>query len=498
MSSETAPQSPAVAQRISVAPYRGRVLAYILSAPAALVVLGLASAWLYFWAGDLHRFTQWIAAYESLFVAQFAIYLAACYAVVRSPYKLSRTASVLTVAIVLVFAAGFRAELIGKRPYLSTDVYRYLWDGRVQVEGINPYRYVPPAPELADLRDGNIYPKINSDYAITPYPPMAEMIYAAIYWIAPSSVTAFKSAMSMFDLLTILALVLVLARAGLEPARVVVFAWNPLLIFEAAHSGHIESVFIAFLALAFLAWSHRKPSLTGICLGLATMVKFYPALLLPVFLVANNGAKDDHGEAMLWRRLPAGLLTRFNLVLCAAFVLMIALCYTPYLSVGAGVLGSLGSEFRTEGFVEKGGRYFLLALSRKAFPFSTTAFLILAALLLAGCGVWWLLRQKKNEIDVARGALALIGSYLLITSPRYPWHYAWLIPYLCFVPRVGWIYLSGATVLLYLLWYTPLEYPDVPLWLGAAVYIPAIAFLVLEWWKSRTDDELHEKEPGST
>jgi len=497
MSSETAPQPPAVSQRISVAPYRGRVLAYILSAPAALVVLGLASAWLYFWAGDLHRFTQWIAAYESLFVAQFAIYLAACYAVVRSPYKLSRTASVLTVAIVLVFAAGFRAELIGKRPYLSTDVYRYLWDGRVQVEGINPYRYVPPAPELADLRDGNIYPKINSDYVITPYPPMAQMIYAAIYWIKPSSVTVFKLAMSVFDLLAMLALVLVLSRAGLEPARVVVFAWNPLLIFEAAHSGHIESAFICFLALALLAWSYRRPSLTGIGLGLATMVKFHPALLLPVFLVANNGPKDDRGEAIRWGRLGAGLLTRFNLVLCAAFAVTIALCYVPYLSVGAGVLGSLGSEFRTEGFVEGGGRYFLLALFRRVLPLSTTAFLILSALMLVCIGVWWLLKQKKSAIDVARGALALIGPYLLITSPRYPWHYAWLIPYLCFAPRVGWMYLTGATVLLYLLWYTPLEYPDVPLWLGSAVYIPAMAFLAWKWWKGRTNEGRPEIESGS-
>ena len=490
MSSETAPQSAAIEQRILYAPPGGRVLAYILSAPAALVALGLASAWLYFWGGDLHRFTQWIAAYESLFVAQFAIYLAACYTVVRLPGRLSRTVSVLSVAIVIVFGAGFRAELVGKRPFLSTDVYRYIWDGRVQAAGINPYRYNPSATELADLRDQNIYPRINrGDYAITPYPPMAQVINALIYWIKPSSVTGFKSAMSVFDLITMFALVLALARAGCEPARVVVFAWNPLLIFEAAHSGHIESVFIAFLSLALLAWSYRRPSLTGIGLGLATMVKFYPALLLPVLLVANNGPGDDPGEAIQRRRLRAGLLTRFNFLLCAAFVLTIALCYTPYLSVGTGVLGSLGSEFREEGFVEKGGRYFLLALCRRVFPLSTTPFLILAAVLLSGIGVRWLLRQKKDEIDVARGALALIGPYLLITSPRYPWHYAWLIPYLCFAPRVGWIYLTGATVLLYLLWYTPLEYPDVPLWLGAAVYIPTMGLLVWEWWRSRTNGQ---------
>ena len=128
-------------------------------------------------------------------------------------------------------------------------------------------------------------------------------------------------------------------------------------------------------------------------------------------------------------------------------------------------------------------------MCRRFVPLPTTAFLIAAALLLIGIGAWWLLKKGKSEIDVARGALALIGPYLLLTSPRYPWHYAWLIPYLCFAPGIGWIYLTGATALLYLLWYTPLEYPDVPLWLGAAVYIPTMAFLVWEWWKSRRSRE---------
>ena len=494
MRSESAQQSGALEQRAGYVTRVGGVLACIFSIPSALVVLGLSSAWLYFWAGDLHRFTQWIAAYESLFVAQFAIYVAACYAVVRLPCTLSRRMSILAVAIVLVFAAGFRAELIGKRPYLSTDVYRYIWDGRVQSAGINPYRYVPSAEELAGLRDENIYSKINrGDYAITPYPPVAQMVYAAIYWVKPSSVAAFKATMSMFDLLTMLALVVVLARAGLEPARVVLFAWNPLLIFEAAHSGHVESAFIVFLALALLAWSYRKPSLAGIGLGLATMVKFYPALLLPIFLVANNDSREDTGTSKQRGRTIRRLLSRYNIVLGVAFVLTMALSYAPYLSVGTGALGSLGSEFREEGFVDNGGRYFLLALCRRILPLSTTAFVVLAALLLAGIGVWWLLSRKKDEVEVARGALALIGAYLLITSPRYPWHYAWLIPYLCFAPRAGWIYLTGATVLLYLLWYTPLEYPDVPLWLGAAVYIPTMGFLVWEWWKSRTNHEQSER-----
>ena len=58
-----------------------------------------------------------------------------------------------------------RLALLFVEPYLSTDIYRYVWDGRVQAAGINPYRYMPIAPELAHLRDAAIFPNINrADY----------------------------------------------------------------------------------------------------------------------------------------------------------------------------------------------------------------------------------------------------------------------------------------------------------------------------------------------
>jgi len=95
-------------------------------------------------------------------------------------------------------------------------------------------------------------------------------------------------------------------------------------------------------------------------------------------------------------------------------------------------------------------------------------------------GLMWLIRTRRDVIDVARGSIAIIGLYLLLTTPRYPWYYCWIVPFLCFIPRVGWLYLTGATVLLYTLWFIPNEYPNLPIWLGAAMYIPALVMLVLD------------------
>src|SRR3954467_15419637 len=87
--------------------------------------------------------------------------------------------------VVLGFALAMCLLLVGEEPFLSTDLYRYIWDGRVQAAGINPYAYVPADPALAALRDAAIYPHINrADYAVTAYPPVAQMFFLAVTRVA--------------------------------------------------------------------------------------------------------------------------------------------------------------------------------------------------------------------------------------------------------------------------------------------------------------------------
>jgi len=449
--------------------------------PVALFVLGAASTSLYFWGRDLHRFTQWIAAYISLFIGQLALYVVACYVVQRWSDRSTRAAKWVTVALVIFFAAASRAVLVPQRPYLSSDVYRYVWDGHVQSAGINPYRYVPEAAELSELRDDKIYPNINREDKQwrSPYPPVAQVIFLAIGRIGPMSVTAFKAAMSSFDLITILLLMLVLARSGIDPARAIIFAWHPLVVFEGAHSGHIEAVYIAFLALALFAWSSRKNALTGVALALATLVKFYPALLLPVFLVAKSEAlsakRSHHDEEPARSRFVSRVIHRGNLAMLVAFGATIVVAYAPYWDAGSNSFWFLRGYAEQEGFVQSGERYFLLDAIRKLVSIPTDVFLVFAAACLMAVAVWQLVRVKRDASDLARGALALIGTYLLLTTPRYAWYYVWLVPFLCFAPSLGWLYLTCASVLLYLVWYTPLVYPGVPLWLGAGIYVPTLA-----------------------
>ena len=112
-----------------------------------------------------------------------------------------------TIWLVLGVAVAMRLLTLTAPPVLSSDLYRYVWDGRVQLAGINPYRYLPVADELAFLRDDAVYPHINrADYAHTVYPPAAQVIFALAAVVTPG-VFGMKVMIAAFDALAIVALI---------------------------------------------------------------------------------------------------------------------------------------------------------------------------------------------------------------------------------------------------------------------------------------------------
>src|SRR2546426_1894795 len=156
-----------------------------------------------------------------LALIQSVLYLIAAWLMVRARSARS------TLIIVLVLAGIFRLSIVFAPPYLSDDIYRYIWDGRVQAAGINPYRYVPSDEALKNLRDEEIYSKINHrDSAQTIYPPVAEVIYFLTTRVS-ESVTWMKTTMVLFEALGIWAIIQLLASFSLPRQRILIYAWHP-------------------------------------------------------------------------------------------------------------------------------------------------------------------------------------------------------------------------------------------------------------------------------
>ncbi|HKS65360.1 MAG TPA: glycosyltransferase 87 family protein, partial [Xanthobacteraceae bacterium] len=230
--------------------------------------------------------------------------------------------------IVLGFALAIRLALVGIEPLLSTDLYRYIWDGRVQAAGFNPYRYVPADAALAALRDAAIYPNINrADYAVTAYPPLAEMFFIVVSRMAETA-TMMRLAMVGCEVVIVAIVIGLLRRLALPVTTVVAYAWHPLAVFEIANNGHVEALMVALMMLGvwLLVRAHRVGG--AVAVTLAALAKPYAVLVLPAF----------------WRpwdwRVPL------------AIVATILICYLPYLGAGKAVLGFLGQGYlQEEGFV---------------------------------------------------------------------------------------------------------------------------------------------------
>ena len=203
-----------------------------------------------------------IAWFIKLALFQSVLYLIAAWLIVRNRGGRG------TLLLVLLFAGLFRLSILFAPPYLSDDIYRYVWDGRVQAAGINPYRYVPADEHLQSLRDEEIYPKINRrDYAHTIYPPVAEAVFLLTTRVS-ESITWMKATMIGFEAIAIWAIVQLLASYGLARQRILIYAWHPLVIWEFAGSGHVDPIAIAFIALALLARRKNAEVATGVALAL--------------------------------------------------------------------------------------------------------------------------------------------------------------------------------------------------------------------------------------
>lgn len=361
-----------------------------------------------------------VAVYPYLFFLLFAFYGLALATVLKKP------SGPPLLGLILGFAILFRVALLSSPPVLSSDMYRYIWDGRVQVAGINPYLYPPSAHELIPLRDQEIFPHINRQEAPTIYPPGAQTLFALIATIVPDNITALKAIIILFDIGTILLILRVLKKTGVRQDRVLLYAWSPLVIFELTGSGHLEALMLPFVLLALLARMDNKSVLAGTALGIAALIKLYPAFLFPA----------------LYKRRDRG----FPL----AFGATILLGYLPYLyGAGGKVLGFLPSYFGPWEDFNVGLRHFLtLALAPLTASPRLVAMVFLTALL-AAVAVY-IGRQGRGEEFLWRGYLMVSAYLLLLPTSFHPWYLIWILPFLCLYPSWGWLYLSGAITLSYL------------------------------------------------
>ncbi|MEX1329858.1 MAG: glycosyltransferase 87 family protein [Desulfobacterales bacterium] len=361
----------------------------------------------------------------------------------------------LTGIIIFFFAIIFRLCLVPSDPsVLSRDMYRYIWDGRVQQDGINPYRYPPQADELEHLRENQIYPKINRKDYPTLYPAGAQIFFRLFYALVGSSVTAYKGIMVFFDIVTLLVLTALLRAYDFNASRIIVYAWNPLVIFEIAYSGHLEGLTVFLMVTALYLYTIHQKTPATMMLALSAAVKLYPALLLAAFL--NRGTRIK------------GITT---------FSATIIFLYLPFWGAGGKISGFLPVYLKNpyESF-NLGLKNLLMCLIPSLDYYLLSLVFIIA---LAGAGLLILLKEKK-DLDVMRYAFILVGLLMiLMPASLHPWYVVLIVPFLAIYPNPAWLIFTCTVALSYLKYTSPQGI--MPAWILLIEYLPLFSLLAAGW-----------------
>jgi alpha-1,6-mannosyltransferase len=319
--------------------------------------------------------------------------------------RLERRVARRVVVIGLILAAAWHIEFLRVPPGPDDDVHRYIWDGRLQRLGYNPYIVVPSDPAAKGMHTPETRNLNNPDLP-SPYPAGAQLFFRAVTAIQESTF-AFKVAFVLCEFAIVFVLLDVLRCTGRAAYLVLAYAWNPLLAIEVAGSGHIDIVGALLLLVSAAALVRRWRATAAVGLGLATAVKFLPVVLLPLY----------------WKRV------RIRDAALAAAV--VALLYVPFLNHGRIPIGSLGTyvqNFRFNGPV-------FAALAQVAPPQLLAELAVLVGLVTA---TW--LRRAAPEFSPDLMAWPM-AACLLCAPVVFPWYLLWLLPFL-----------TSASTLLMIIW----------------------------------------------
>jgi len=310
---------------------------------------------------------------------------------------------------VLVFGLALSAlwhfQFLRMPPGIDDDIHRYVWDGRVQRLGYNPYIVVPSDPALAGLHTSETH-SLNNPEVSSPYPAGAQLFFRAVTSIH-ESMFAMKVVFVLCDLAIVFVLLDFLRRTKQAAHWVLAYAWHPLLAIEVAGSGHVDILGVLLLLISAASLVRRWRALAAISFALAIAVKFLPVVLLPLY----------------W--------TRIRIRDAALAAIVFALLYVPFLNHGRIPIGSLGTYVQRFRFNDP----VFATLERMAAPQLLAGLAVLVGFLAA---IWMRRKSADDSLDAFAWPMA---ASLFCAPVVYPWYLLWLLPFsrsISTVPLIVW------------------------------------------------------------
>ncbi len=400
-----------------------------------------------------------------LFTFLFAVYFVACKFFSTTHFKHLLFAGII-----------FRILLLFSIPNLSDDVYRFIWDGRLAANGINPFGYLPVEVMQMTPVTGitnELFGLLNSQDHYTIYPPVMQGIFWLTAKLFPANVFGavlfMKAIIVIVECATVLCLIQLLKKLSLSIHLSLLYILNPLVITELTGNVHFDGIMILFVLLSFLLILKNKWQSSAICLGLGIASKLIPVLFLPLM-----------GNKLGWKKgLVYSMITGVTSIILFAFVFNVATMQHLLNSIDLFIRkfefnASIYYVVRWIGSLVKG--YNIIAIAGPVL-YSIAAGIIL-----------FLSFRKKNNTAESFfcTALFIISAWYLFSTTIHPWYICLPVALAVFTPYRYAIIWSYTAILSYAAYqFSPVHEN---LWLVGGGYIFMIGYAC---WELKNRKELN-------
>ena len=415
----------------------------------------------------------------AILVFSGAVYLFTIFKTPRTDLKKNQLIWVIGIGIIL------RVLMLFSAPILEDDYLRYLWDGAVTANGINPYMYSPEEvlggtgipTELSELAEesGEIIHGINHPEVRTIYPPIAQAFFALSYWLDSWSLISWKLILIVFDLATLSLIFNALGILKLPSSYLIIYWWNPLLLKEIFNSAHLDVLVFPFVLSAIIMASQNRYIRSTVTLIIGMGIKLWPVFLLPILLRPIISKPKELLSALVVAAISIGIL----------FLPI----YLSGLDNSSGFIAygqswqNNDSAFRILIYISE---LSLDLLHYETFHKYTVARFLVIALIAIWIVYITLGKTFKNE-DLFKKSLLIIAFVFLISPTQFPWYYTWLIPFLAIKPRFSLLLLTALLPMYYLRYYFEPRgeieiFTNLIVWVE---FVPVWILLIWEWRKNR-------------
>jgi Glycosyltransferase family 87 len=380
-------------------------------------------------------------------IIQLALVAGAWIAFGCAAWLLRKVTVRLAVGLILVGGIAVQVIALAGPPQNSSDLYRYIWDGRVQAAGIDPYLYAPADAGVAKLRNDFLWSgtgprnygdcvrtlknsvepadgyvagctKLNRPRVPTVYPPVAEAYFFGVQKAAPAdnSTTPIQAAAAACAVLITLILLFGLRKLGKDPRLAALWAWCPTVALEAGQNGHVDVVAVALTVIALLllarAKTKRRTVLGGVLLGLAIATKVTPVLVMPA------------------------VLRRGWLLISTSAAAAISLVYVPHvLAVGRKIIGFFPGYLNQEGY-SNGNGFSVIGLFVHGKHATVVAVLILGVIAMA-------IIRFGDPDQPWRGGVLMTSAALAVCTPHFQWYAILLVMLVALDGRPEWLAIAA-------------------------------------------------------